>query len=48
MIQHPVAQQYKNWKRRGAVGSHKDEMTPEQIERSTEIYGELIEAWQKK
>ena len=47
MVQHPVSQQYENWKRRGDVGSHKDEMTPAQIERSTETYRELIEAWQK-
>jgi hypothetical protein len=45
IINHPIAKVYQNWLRRGVKGSYKDEMTPEQIERSTEKYKELIEAW---
>ena len=45
LIDHPTAKVYHNWLRRGVTGSYKDEMTPEQIERATEKYRELIEAW---
>ena len=45
IIKHPVARMYRSWKRRGVKGSYKDEMTPEQIERASEKFAELIEKW---
>ena len=46
LLDHPIAGQYQNWKRRGITGAYLDEMTREQIERSTIKYKELIDAWQ--
>jgi hypothetical protein len=45
LVYHPKSLEYKTWLRRGVTGSYKDEMTPEQIKRSTDKYRELIEAW---
>lgn len=46
-VNHPASDTFRNLKHkgRGVVGSHKDEMTPEQIEKANFVYGPLIEAW---
>jgi hypothetical protein len=45
-VNHEIAKICLSHKAKGVVGRYKNEMTEKQIERSTAIYGELIEAWQ--
>lgn len=47
LLSKPDAKTYTKYKRRGIVGSYKDEMTQQQIVRSTCVYGDLIEKWSK-
>jgi len=45
IIKSPVAKANTQEMRRGITGSHKDEMTPKQIRKSTDLYHPLIKAW---
>jgi hypothetical protein len=45
IIHYPIADKYKEEKRRGMVGSYKDEMTPKQIRKCNKIFSDLIKLW---
>jgi len=45
-VKHPVAETFTEQKRRGVVGAYKSEMTPEQIERANQSFGDLVYLWE--